>query len=154
MTTYLIVGLAGGLIFALLDFVLNVNPLAQRLNAPYRPIARTRMPLVAAIVIDLLSGLAMAGIFLLLRPALPGGPVLWRGHILRPGRVVLPGSHECPFPMGDVRTPLRDSPLLHGGRFPRNGSHRSVLRFSLQLLSMILRCHPGPDRTHDGQCAA
>jgi hypothetical protein len=76
MTTFVIIGLAGGLIFAVLDFVLNVNPLAQRLNEPYRPIARRQMPLAAAVAIDLLSGLIMAGIFLLLRPAFPGGPVL------------------------------------------------------------------------------
>ncbi len=79
MITYLIVGLASGIIFVLLDFVLNVNPIAQRLNAPYRPIARKAMPLAAAIVIDLLFGFAMAGVFLLLRPALPGGRVLGAG---------------------------------------------------------------------------
>jgi hypothetical protein len=77
--TYVIVGLAGGIIFLLLDFVLNVNPLAQRLSEPYRPIARKEMPLTAAVVIDLVSGLAMAGIFLLLRPAFPGGPVVGAG---------------------------------------------------------------------------
>jgi hypothetical protein len=76
MTIFVIVGLAGGLLFAVLDFVLNVNPLAQRLNEPYRPIARRQMPLAAAVAIDLLSGLIMAGIFLLLRPAFPGGQVL------------------------------------------------------------------------------
>jgi hypothetical protein len=76
---FLIVGLASGIIFALLDFVLNANPLAQRLSAPYWPIARKAMPLAAAIVIDLLFGFAMAGIFLLLRPAFPGGPVLGAG---------------------------------------------------------------------------
>jgi hypothetical protein len=37
------------------------------------------MPLAAAVVIDLLSGLAMAGIFLLLRPAFPGGKILGAG---------------------------------------------------------------------------
>jgi hypothetical protein len=77
--TYLMVGLASGIIFVLLDFVLNVNPLAQRVSAPYRPIARKAMPLAAAVVIDLLSGLAMAGIFLLLRAALPGGRVVGAG---------------------------------------------------------------------------
>ena len=79
MTTFVLVGLAGGIIFLFLDFVLNVNPLAQRLSEPYRPIARRQMPLAAAVVIDLLSGVAMAGFFLLLRPAFPGGPVLGAG---------------------------------------------------------------------------
>jgi hypothetical protein len=79
MVTFLIAGLAAGLIFVLMDFVLNVNPLAMRLSEPFRPIARTRMPLAGAVIIDLLCGLAMAGIFLLLRPALPGGCILGVG---------------------------------------------------------------------------
>jgi hypothetical protein len=79
MTTYLIVGLASGIIFVLLDFVLNGNPLARRLSEPYAPIARKGIRLIAPVVIDLLYGLAMAGIFLLLRPALPGGRVVGAG---------------------------------------------------------------------------
>ena len=79
MTTFVVVGLAGGIIFLFLDFVLNVNPLAQRLSEPYKPIARKKIPLAAAVVIDLLLGFAMAGFFLLLRPAFPGGPVLGAG---------------------------------------------------------------------------
>jgi hypothetical protein len=77
--TFIFVGLASGILFALLDFVINVNPLARRLSEPYRAIARKEMPLAAAVVIDLLSGLAMAGIFLLLRPAFPDGKVLGAG---------------------------------------------------------------------------
>ncbi len=79
MLTYLIAGFAGGVIFVLLDFVLNVNPLAQRLAKPYKPIARKAMPLVAAVLIDVLSSLAMAGIFLLLRPAFPGSTIVGAG---------------------------------------------------------------------------
>jgi hypothetical protein len=79
MHTYLIVGIAGGIIFAMLDFVLNVNPLAQRLSEPYRPLARKSMPMAAAVTIDILSGMAMAGIFLLLRPSFPGGPLIGAG---------------------------------------------------------------------------
>ena len=79
MITSIIVGLGAGILFVVLDFIVNVNPLAQRLSEPYRPIARTRMPLAAAVIIDLLWGFAMAGIFLLLRPVLPGGGVLAAG---------------------------------------------------------------------------
>jgi len=79
MLTYLIAGFTGGVIFVLLDFVLNVNPLAQRLAEPYKPIARKGMPLAAAIVIDVLSSFAMAGIFLLLRPAFPGSKIVGAG---------------------------------------------------------------------------
>ena len=73
MTTYLVVGVASGLLFALLDGLINANPLGRRINEPYRPIARTSINLVAGTVIDILYGLAMAGLFLLVRPALPGG---------------------------------------------------------------------------------
>ena len=79
MLTYLIVGIAGGIIFVILDFVLNVNPLAQRLSEPYRPLARKAMPLAAAVAIDILSSMAMAGTFLLLRPSFPGGPLIGAG---------------------------------------------------------------------------
>ena len=79
MLTYLIASFAGGVIFVLLDFVINANPLAQRLNEPYKPIARKRMHLAAAIVIDVLSSFTMAGIFLLLRPAFPGSKIVAAG---------------------------------------------------------------------------
>ena len=79
MLTYLIVGIAGGILFVILDFVLNVNPLAQRLSEPYRPLARTALPMAAAVAIDILSSLVMAGIFLLLRPSFPGDPLIGAG---------------------------------------------------------------------------
>ncbi len=75
MATYLLVGLASGVLFIVLDGLLNANPIAQRLNAPYRPIARDRLMLVPAIVIDLLLGLVMAAIFLYLYGSFPGSPV-------------------------------------------------------------------------------
>ena len=73
MPTYLLVGLAGGVIFLMLDAIVNGNPLAQRLSSPYRPIARTRLMIIPALAIDILYGLAMAGLFLLLRGSFPGG---------------------------------------------------------------------------------
>jgi len=75
MATYLLVGLASGVLFIVLDGLLNANPIAQRLNAPYRPIARDRLMLVPAIVIDLLLGLVMAAIFLYLYGSFPSSPV-------------------------------------------------------------------------------
>jgi len=79
MAAFLGVGLVGGLIFLLLDFLLNVNPLARRLSQAYAPIARKQMPLAPAIAMDLLLGVAMAGFFLMLRPAFPGGTVVSLG---------------------------------------------------------------------------
>ena len=79
MGTVFIVGVASGILFLVMDFVLNVNPLARRLNEPYRPIARRELRLLAPVIIDLAYGLLMAGIFLMLRPALPGSKVVGAG---------------------------------------------------------------------------
>jgi len=79
MIRTILVGLGGGILFGILDAAINANPLAQRLYEVFRPIARQSMNPVAGIVIDLVFGLAMAGLFLLLYPALPGGTGLVKG---------------------------------------------------------------------------
>jgi len=70
---YILVSLAGGILFGVMDGLINANPLAQRLNAVYKPIARASVNAPAGIVIDLLYGFVMAGLFLLLHKSLPGG---------------------------------------------------------------------------------
>jgi hypothetical protein len=65
-------GLAGGVLFGVLDGVINANPLAQRLYEAYKPIARTSVNPVAGILIDLAYGFILAGLFLLLHRSLPG----------------------------------------------------------------------------------
>lgn len=67
-----LVGLAGGILFGILDGVIHANPLARRLYEVYKPISRTSLSPVTGIVLDLVFGLAMAGLFLLLHPSLPG----------------------------------------------------------------------------------
>ncbi len=76
---YAIVGVMSGVLFAVLDGVLNANPLAQRLFAFYKPIARTSMNPVAGTVIDIAFGFVMVGVFLLLQGSLPGGTGLLKG---------------------------------------------------------------------------
>ena len=71
----LIVGAGAGMVFAILDGLLNANPLAQRLYAAYRPIARTSVNAPAGLGFDLIAGIVMALIFVMLSPALPGGPI-------------------------------------------------------------------------------
>ncbi len=70
------VGVGAGLVFAILDGVLNANPLAQRLFAFYKPVAREAVRAPLGLAFDLISGVVMAGLFVLLAPALPGGPVV------------------------------------------------------------------------------
>jgi hypothetical protein len=76
MVRYLLVSIAGGLLFAILDGVLNANPLAQRLVECYKPIARESVNAGARIAIDLAYGFVLAGLFLLLWPSPPGSAVL------------------------------------------------------------------------------
>ena len=73
MWNYILVSLAGGLLFGILDGVINANPLAQRLYEAYKPIAKTSVNAVAGIAIDLVYVFVMAGLFLLLHKSLLGG---------------------------------------------------------------------------------
>lgn len=79
MSGYLVVSLVSGILFGVLDGVINANPLARRLYAVYKPIARTSINPVAGIVIDVVYGFIMAGFFLLLYPSLPGATGLVKG---------------------------------------------------------------------------
>jgi hypothetical protein len=79
MMGYVIVSVLSGILFAILDGVINANPLAQRLYEVYKPIARTSINPLAGILIDLVYGFAMAGAFLLLYHSLPGETGLLKG---------------------------------------------------------------------------
>lgn len=79
MTTYVIVAVAGGVLFALMDAAVNANPLAARLFQAYRPIARETLHPVAGVAVDLAFGFVMAAVFLLLYHGLPGGSGLLKG---------------------------------------------------------------------------
>ena len=79
MIPYIIVSIVSGILFAILDGVINANPVAQRLYAVYKPIARTSINPIAGIAIDLAYGFVMAGVFLLLYNSLPGETGLLKG---------------------------------------------------------------------------
>jgi hypothetical protein len=72
MIRYILVSIVSGLLFGALDGVINANPLAQRLYEVYKPIAKTSVNVPAGMVIDLVYGFVMAGVFLLLYESLPG----------------------------------------------------------------------------------
>jgi hypothetical protein len=72
MIGYIIVSIVSGILFVVMDGLINANPLAQRLYKAYKPITKTSMNIPAGIVIDLVYGFIMAGIFLLLYTSLPG----------------------------------------------------------------------------------
>jgi hypothetical protein len=79
MIRYVIVSIIGGILFGVLDGVINANPLAQRLYEAYKPIAKTSINPLAGIMIDLVYGFVMAGVFLLLYKSLPGETGLVKG---------------------------------------------------------------------------
>lgn len=79
MIRYILVSVVSGILFAILDGVINANPLAQRLYAVFKPIARTSINPLAGILIDLAYGFIMAGFFLLLYKSLPGETGLVKG---------------------------------------------------------------------------
>ncbi len=79
MISYIIVSFISGILFGVLDAVINANYLARRLSEVYRPIARTSLNIPAGVVIDLVYGFAMAGTFLLLFSSLPGEPGIVKG---------------------------------------------------------------------------
>jgi hypothetical protein len=79
MRRQIVVGLVAGVAFLILDGVLNANPLAQRLYAAYHPIARPSVNALAGSVVDLAYGVILAGLFVMLRPSLPGEARLMKG---------------------------------------------------------------------------
>ena len=79
MTNYVIVSVVSGILFGVLDALINANPMAQRLNEVYKPIAKTSINPVAGIAIDLVYGFVMAGMFLLLYQSLPGEAGIVKG---------------------------------------------------------------------------
>jgi hypothetical protein len=79
MIRYIIVSAVSGVLFGILDGLMNANPLAQRLLEVYKPIARTSINVPVGLVIDLAYGFIMAAIFLLLYNSLPGETGLVKG---------------------------------------------------------------------------
>jgi hypothetical protein len=76
---YIIVSVMSGILFGILDGVINANPLAQRLYAVYKPIAKASLNVSAGMLIDLAYGFIMAALFLLLCKGLPGRTALVKG---------------------------------------------------------------------------
>jgi hypothetical protein len=79
MIRYIVVSVVSGLLFGVLDGMINANPLAQRLYEVYQPIAKPSVNAPAGMVIDLVYGFVMAGVFLLLYESLPGKANLVKG---------------------------------------------------------------------------
>jgi hypothetical protein len=71
MTRFIIAAILTGLLFGILDGLINGNPFASRLLECYKPIAKQSINIPAGILIDLVYGFAISGLFMLLFPVLP-----------------------------------------------------------------------------------
>ena len=72
MANYIIVSIISGVLFGILDGLINANPMANKLFEVYKPIAKTKINFVAGMIIDLAYGFIMAALFQLIYPSLPG----------------------------------------------------------------------------------
>lgn len=79
MVRYIVTSLVGGILFGVMDGLINANPFAVKLNEYLKPVAKTSVNAVAGIAIDLVYGFVMAGIFLVLYKSLPGESGLVKG---------------------------------------------------------------------------
>ncbi|MBZ5671915.1 MAG: hypothetical protein LAO04_19585 [Acidobacteriia bacterium] len=79
MGRYFFISILSGALFAIMDGLIHANPLARRLFAAYGPLAKTSVNVFAGIAIDIFCGFAMAGVFILLYKALPGGVAVAKG---------------------------------------------------------------------------
>jgi len=80
-TMYIIISIISGILFGIMDGLINANPLGTRLYAVYKPIARTSINVRAGVLIDLIYGFVMAGVFLALYKSLPGELGIVKGVI-------------------------------------------------------------------------
>jgi hypothetical protein len=79
MTSYLIVSISSGILFGILDGLINANPIANKLYEVFKPLAKTSVNFVAGMIIDLAYGFILAALFLLVYPSLPGEAGLVKG---------------------------------------------------------------------------
>ena len=79
MIRYTIISIVSGVLFGFMDGLVNANPLARKLMAVFKPIARTTVNVPAGVIIDIVYGFAMAGVFILLYKSMPGATGLMKG---------------------------------------------------------------------------
>ena len=79
MTSYIIVSVISGILFGILDGLINANPIANKLYEVYKPIAKTSVNFVVGMIIDLAYGFILVALFLLVYSSLPGEVGLVKG---------------------------------------------------------------------------
>ncbi|MBN1983427.1 MAG: hypothetical protein JW795_17960 [Chitinivibrionales bacterium] len=79
MTKFVLVCIVNGILFGILDGVIQGNPIAQRLFEVYQPIAKSSINVFAGMMIDLFYGFALGFLFLVLFKSLPGSTGIMKG---------------------------------------------------------------------------
>lgn len=79
MLMYSVISIVSGIVFGILDGLINANPYAQKLLDVYKPIAKASANIPLGFAIDLIYGFVMAGLFLLLYKSLPGETGILKG---------------------------------------------------------------------------
>lgn len=79
MLRYTIVCSTNGILFGILDALINANPYAQKLLEIYKPLAKNSINVPAGLFIDLIYGFVVGFLFLLTYKSLPGKTGLTKG---------------------------------------------------------------------------
>jgi hypothetical protein len=85
MIRFIITAILTGLLFGILDGIINGNPYAIKLMECYKPIAKQSINIPAGLIIDLVYGFAISGLFLLLFPVLPSEVGIIKGIVFGVG---------------------------------------------------------------------
>lgn len=79
MKRFVFAAIVTGILFATMDGLINGNPYAASLMECFKPIAKPSVNMIAGLVADLLYGIVISGIFIVLRPSIPGQNYLIKG---------------------------------------------------------------------------
>jgi len=81
MVRYILVSFSSGILFGVMDGIINANPLARKLYKAFEPITKKNINVPAGITIDIVYGFLMAGLFLMINKSLPGESGIVRGLV-------------------------------------------------------------------------
>jgi hypothetical protein len=79
MISYIVVSIISGIVFGVLDGLINANPLGRKLMEAYKPITKKSINVIAGVIIDIIYGFILAGIFVVLYESLPGDAGIVKG---------------------------------------------------------------------------
>ena len=71
MARFILAAIVTGLLFGIMDGLINVNPYAVKLMECFKPIAKQTVNIPIGLAIDLFYGFIISGIFMIIMPVLP-----------------------------------------------------------------------------------